>query len=213
MIVITFHYRKANTKLLNESNRYVSLCVLFSFVYLEEKLNFSRIAQIFRKVKELWKAKITNSAVTAINVNKCTQIQDSKQIRVEDTKILLDFDLSRNSALFARESLISLVIIVQHRMEYVFMIILYRMIISSASPRNRIVDRLYPIVWRSEELCSISIVLHFLCYLIFYLFIFSYVMILPFCEEFIFLSLLFHLAKMIFVFQPILDRIDISFAL
>lgn len=72
MIVITFHYRKANTKLLNESNRYVSLCVLFSFVYLEEKLNFSGIAQIFRKVKELWKAKITNSAVTAINVNKCT---------------------------------------------------------------------------------------------------------------------------------------------
>lgn len=117
---------------------------------------------------------------------------------MEDTKILLDFDLSRNSALFARESLISLVIIVQHRMEYVFMIILYRMIISSASPRNRIVDRLYPIVWRSEELCSISIVPHFLCYLIFYLFIFSYVMILPFCEEFIFLSLFFHLAKMIF---------------
>lgn len=121
---------------------------------------------------------------------------------MEDTKISLDFDLSRNSALFARESLISLVIIVQHRMEYVFMIILYRMIISSASPRNRIVDRLYPIVWRSEELCSISIVLHFLCYLIFYLFIFSYVMILPFCEEFIFLFLFSHLAKMIFVFQP-----------
>lgn len=121
---------------------------------------------------------------------------------MEDTKISLDFDLSRNSALFARESLISLVIIVQHRMEYVFMIILYRMIISSASPRNRIVDRLYPIVWRSEELCSISIILHFLCYLIFYLFIFSYVMILPFGEEFIFLFLFSHLAKMIFVFQP-----------
>lgn len=121
---------------------------------------------------------------------------------MEDTKISLDFDLSRNSALFARESLISLVIIVQHRMEYVFMIILYRMIISSASPRNRIVDRLYPIVWRSEEFCSISIVLHFLCYLMFYLFIFSYVIILPFCGELIFLSLFSHLAEMIFVFQP-----------
>lgn len=41
------------------------------------------------------------------------------------------------------KSLISLVITVRHRMEYVFTIILYRMIISSASPRNRIVDRLY----------------------------------------------------------------------
>lgn len=31
MIVITFHYRKVDTKLLNESNRYVSLCVCFFF--------------------------------------------------------------------------------------------------------------------------------------------------------------------------------------
>lgn len=57
------------------------------------------------------------------------------------------------------KSLISLVITVRHRMEYVFMIILYRMIISSASPHNRIVDRLYHTVWRSEELCSVLAVL------------------------------------------------------
>lgn len=70
--------------------------------------------------------------------------------------------MSRNSARSLHgKSLISLVIIVQHRMEYVFMIILYRMIISSASPRNRIVDRLYHTAWRSEGLYSISTVLPF----------------------------------------------------